>query len=627
MALDSRELMLEKFVLVNKDRYPEFAERIAQVTVANMTFDTIAKDPSNPLTGRVSNLASEKLTIEAAEQSWECGLLNGPKVLNFTSDILYTSLEEILTNHSRGFFKYQSSENNEIEVIQILPTTLVIPNEVMNAALLDLNYSSNYVIKSNEITLIEIDDTGINLTFLVDGDTVYGKIKTIKRDPDKLIAGNWVEGYYGQVTPNDLISPEVLTDLLGIDASKIINQENNLWLKFSYNGKTILIAQKPTAKNVSYNELESLNLVIGNRIVTLKDQRYAVRIPKGLAADDYRELEDLLFHCSENDPRAIFWERFTDTELGVGSTGIGGEWNWIFKNQGNPSNYIKLGTGLLSEITTSPASSDLSRGFRPVLILDGVNGVETIVDLIEPIPKRLTPVNDNSFGLTDALPVKTVFTYLVPGPVYPTGWDFTDYVTAIRQVETSLYRSIDPAIYDGYQINDLIKVPSFPPIFSNIGIRNPIFENYTFGGETIYVIRNIEIGSGSNTPVYSHFQYGELISPLKPPLTFRPAGLSQVVIAETKLGDDTVYPIRELNIPGASVAPVFDGYRYDNLLSTLKTIKIKPPGLEYVTDVNYNYNSVKGARIFSVSTFPKSLIYTSKKPMQVIIPSTYYGTL
>lgn len=532
MALDSRELMLEKFVLVNKDRYPEFAERIAQVTVSNMSFDTIAKDPNNPLTGRVSNLGSEKLTIEANEQSWECGLMNGPKVLNFTSDTLYTTLESITDNNTRGVFKYQASESSEIEVIQILPTSQTNVTKIAESALIDLNILTNYRIKPSEVTVEGFADN--MLTILINGDTLYGHIKIIITNPDQLKAGDSILGYYGQVLSSDFISPELLTEQLGFATANIINQGNNVWLKFSYNGKTLLISQKPTAKGVSYNDILGLHLIDESRKMTIKFDNYAVRIPKGTPTDVYRDIDDLIYRVSVNDPSETYWESFSDDDLGIAQTSVEqGQWNWIVKPNGVGAQLpLRLGDSLTGETVADPNDTGLTRGFRPVLIMEGVYGIEDDPSFIETPPLRLIPVSDNSFFESDSKTIKGAELTLYPGVTNWSGYSWTDYVVSIREITYSLPKVVTPPLFNGSDYGGVIKgFYNSPTVHASV---SPIKQlNYSYGPGDSFSIRQILKITGYPYPLPNGYNYVGTTSRISLPITIKTVGNAKQVNALT----------------------------------------------------------------------------------------------
>jgi len=460
MALDSRELMLEKFVTVNKVRYPDYKDRLDKVNVNSIEFDTIAADPASPITGRVSNLESKSLHIEAEEQSWECALMNSDRVLNFSDTTLYTSLNDIVTTKTRGFYRYKDSDNKKVAVM-VIPTEYTSPSDILSVAMLEINSSSNYLIKTREVSITDIISSDI-FKILVNGDTIYGELTIVRNDPNKLSAGTWVKGYYGQVLSADFISPEVLTEMVGVPKENIIYQDENLWLKFSYNGKTIYIAQKPTASNLTYDQLSALNLTEGKRLYTIKGDNYYVRVPRGIPGTEYNEWEDLFYHVSANDPDKLFWEQFTDDELGIGLSGgttrSKGEWTWCQQeNKAVASVTIRGGNnGITGNSTSLLNAKSTNRGFRPVLIMEGVNGIELDPAFVMTPPLRLIPLNHAIPGTTDAFPIKSAITQFVTAPPKFTSSAMDGTVISIREIKIRKDEDVHAPIVKDTVISDTI---------------------------------------------------------------------------------------------------------------------------------------------------------------------------
>lgn len=525
MALDSKELMLEKFVAVNKERYPDFSDRLDQVSAKTITFDTIAADPNNPEKGRMSNLGSDIMFIEAEEQTWICASMNGDRVLNFTEDTIFSSLDEIVNSKARGIFKYQDGE--EVKVAQLIPTLETDFSNILDISLLDINSTANYRLKKSEITMLDSPQTGY-YEALVNGATIHGTYMIVCKNPDMLAVGDWKKGYYGRVLPSDFMSPELVAELVGVPTSKIIYQGQNIWLKFSYKGKTILIAQKPVASNITYSELVTLNLIEGNRVLTIKNINYGVRVPIGnLGATDYNEWEDLLYPMSANDPTGQFWEHFTNDELGVGlnsgnSSRYMGEWNWMKRTDLSMTSVTIRGgnaSGITGATSSAQTSGGATRGFRPVLIMEGVSGIDTVT-FKQINPKQLIPLRTGVAGTTDAYPIKNVkwkpwspvpiyFSTTFLGDVYritsvQTKLDVNvrapEFITTVlagsisRILELKLQSDIKPVYPTGYNLKDTIKgvfsikaiqayasVPTFTKSVNNLqdtamGVRSFIVE-------------------------------------------------------------------------------------------------------------------------------------------------------
>ena len=99
-----------------------------------------------------------------------------------------------------------------------------------------------------------------------------------------LIAGNDMYGYYGKY--QGIITPNALITLAGITQGTTKNDEYNnpnediTWLKFSHNYKTLFVADRTIHHSISWNHLNSLDLVFG-KVVDIGGQKYLLRLLQG----------------------------------------------------------------------------------------------------------------------------------------------------------------------------------------------------------------------------------------------------------------------------------------------------------------------------------------------------------
>ena len=91
--------------------------------------------------------------------------------------------------------------------------------------------------------------------------------------PTKLIGGNLQAGFYGEVSTSDFITGDKLARMIGLTAG-ISQFSNEPWLKFSYMGKTEFIAKKTFRYSVSWNSINAVNAVFGNRTIKVGDNTY-----------------------------------------------------------------------------------------------------------------------------------------------------------------------------------------------------------------------------------------------------------------------------------------------------------------------------------------------------------------
>lgn len=99
-----------------------------------------------------------------------------------------------------------------------------------------------------------------------------------------LTAGTDMYGYYGKyqgiATPNELITLSGITEGTTKDDAYNNPNENITWLKFSHNYKTLFVADRTIHYAISWNHLESKELVFG-KVIDIDGQKYLLRLMQG----------------------------------------------------------------------------------------------------------------------------------------------------------------------------------------------------------------------------------------------------------------------------------------------------------------------------------------------------------
>lgn len=98
--------------------------------------------------------------------------------------------------------------------------------------------------------------------------------------PTKLIGGNLQAGFYGEVPTSEFITGDELARRIGLTAGTS-QFSNEPWLKFSYLGKTEFIAKKGFRRSISWDNINAVNAVYGNRIIEIDGLKYRIRLIKG----------------------------------------------------------------------------------------------------------------------------------------------------------------------------------------------------------------------------------------------------------------------------------------------------------------------------------------------------------
>src|SRR5690554_2115765 len=101
----------------------------------------------------------------------------------------------------------------------------------------------------------------------------------------ELKLGTDVLGYYGELLQTDVVSVQLLLDAVGLSSiGTAITIDNNLrWHKFVRNGKILFVPNRSLRYNVSWDQLNNLDLVEG-KLITVGRDSYLVRLATG--ADD-----------------------------------------------------------------------------------------------------------------------------------------------------------------------------------------------------------------------------------------------------------------------------------------------------------------------------------------------------
>ena len=95
-----------------------------------------------------------------------------------------------------------------------------------------------------------------------------------------LRAGNEMAGFFGTVLSSQFISGDELARKIGLTAGSSINSDT-LWLKYIYLNKIEFIPLKPIRYNISWDSINNVDCVFGNKIININGINYKVRLIKG----------------------------------------------------------------------------------------------------------------------------------------------------------------------------------------------------------------------------------------------------------------------------------------------------------------------------------------------------------
>ena len=175
------------------------------------------------------------------------------------------------------------------------------------------------------------------------------------------IAGSSAYGFWGEVTTAQLINGADLCTEIGLTQGTL-QHSTEPWLKFTLNGKMLLVAKKTFRYNLSWDAINAVGAVWGEKIIEIGSVRYRVRLLST------REWNDLMYPIHIDHPSgAPSWAEYTDQDLLVSTTYGSGSYSLTQTKSGSK----RIGRGS-NDVTSSydsytPSSTNVYMGFRPVL--------------------------------------------------------------------------------------------------------------------------------------------------------------------------------------------------------------------------------------------------------------------
>lgn len=213
----------------------------------------------------------------------------------------------------------------------------------------------------------------------------------------KLLKGTMKAGWFGEVKASELITGDELARLIGLTAGTS-QYSNEPWLKFAYKGDILFIAKKPFRHSISWEEIEKVNAIYGDRLINHKGLKFALMLPRAIGEDvqpnpkvvsnvyneaaNYNSMWNKLmlpihknapsnwrYKKNVNSPTENWNVGYTDADLIVESRAGKGSNSWCQEKVGNLYAILR-GSGDISDSTKFYFSSRYPFcGWRPVLKL------------------------------------------------------------------------------------------------------------------------------------------------------------------------------------------------------------------------------------------------------------------
>ena len=203
------------------------------------------------------------------------------------------------------------------------------------------------------------------------------------------IASDGGVDWYGEVSANELITGDALASLIGLTAGTSQHSDAG-WLHVGLDGTEMLIAKRPLRSHISWNHINAVNAVYGNRTVNIGGVDYKIRLPKGANSDPTdeggghdvphshgSEWNRIFYRLTENvyiDSRNtkaseepfVHLANYSEADLILDYRTGSGSYQWCQETAG--SNRVGRGNGGVSTLTrNSPSNTSSVYGWRPIL--------------------------------------------------------------------------------------------------------------------------------------------------------------------------------------------------------------------------------------------------------------------
>ncbi len=327
--------------------------------------------------------------------------------------------------------------------------------------------------------------------------------------------------FLGEVPSNQLITGNTLASHFNLTQG-VSQNSNEPWLKFILDGKTLYVSKKPFRHSISWNHLNDLDLVFGNRTIDIDGKEYRIRLLKGVSSDPIsvpsldnehggydlewtygsewnRIFYPLIPNPSRQDHLPSYpysnegilfgqWGNYTETELGINDSAGYGYRTWTQESRLENLN-TKSGRGhygVLRAGFVDAGNSLIHRGWRPVLELVEERPIGRFSDenLLKETPWQALIDMINAKFLLRLDSKTTILKELIPG----TGVDTTIKIDAFRN-STLPELTQDTFTYQRLRLEDFF--PSALQINTIVAPTNSwIVANTIFKGLGIVIDRN-----------------------------------------------------------------------------------------------------------------------------------------
>lgn len=176
-----------------------------------------------------------------------------------------------------------------------------------------------------------------------------------------VIKGTSNYGYFGVVSANELISGNDLCNMIGLTAGNSQFSDAG-WLKYSIGGKPLFVAKKTIRHSISWDNINAVEAVFGDKIIILNGVKYAVRL---LSTQEWDRLIYPVHIDHYNG--APEWDNFEDIDIQVNYS-VSGNGCSTWTSTASGSYRVYRGSSSVSGSSGyTPSVARYNSGFRPVL--------------------------------------------------------------------------------------------------------------------------------------------------------------------------------------------------------------------------------------------------------------------
>lgn len=108
---------------------------------------------------------------------------------------------------------------------------------------------------------------------------IYGMPEVLGPGPSELIGGDPNAGFFGEVLSSDIINGLDLANRIGLVSGTAQNSDIP-WLKFVLDGKLLFIPKKTLRTLISWNQINAVDAVYGDREIVINNYLFKIRLIK-----------------------------------------------------------------------------------------------------------------------------------------------------------------------------------------------------------------------------------------------------------------------------------------------------------------------------------------------------------